>query len=84
MLNKMWTTRNLTEAAAAGGRPVTQEYIRQLCQSGDIPAIKPSRDWFMQEKDARAWLARWLDGGTGKGGDGAPDGSGSTPREEQE
>ena len=66
MIQEMWTTRDVAEAAAAGGRPVTQEYIRQLCKSGDIPSIKPSRDWFVQEEDARAWLDHWLDGGTGR------------------
>ena len=66
MLREMWTTRDVAEAAADGGRPVTQEYVRQLCKSGHIPAIKPSRDWFMREKDVRAWLDHWLDGGSGR------------------
>ena len=66
MLREAWTTRDVAKLAADRGRPVTQEYIRQLCKSGDIPAIKPSRDWFIQEEEARAWLDHWLDGGTGR------------------
>ena len=59
----IWTTRELAEAAGEAGRPVTQEYIRQLCKRGVIPAMKPSRDWLIIDADARAWLARWLVGG---------------------
>jgi uncharacterized membrane protein len=56
----IWTTRELAEAAEQAGKPVTQEYIRQLCKRGVIPAMKPSRDWLIMEADARAWLERWL------------------------
>ena len=73
MLKEMWTTRDVAEAADDGGRPVTQEYIRQLCQGGAIPAIKPSRDWFVREEDARAWLDHWLDGGKGGRYEARPD-----------
>lgn len=57
----LWTTRDVARKARAGGRPVTQEYIRQLCKRGVLPAVKPSRDWFIQEADARAWLEAWLE-----------------------
>lgn len=56
----IWTTREVAEAAAEAGRPVTQEYIRQLCKRGVIPAMKPSRDWLIADSHARAWLADWL------------------------
>lgn len=56
----IWTTREMAEAAEEAGRPVTQEYIRQLCKRGAIPANKPSRDWLIMDADARAWLEDWL------------------------
>jgi len=59
----VWSTRDIAEKARAGGKPVTQEYVRQLCKRGIITAAKPSRDWLVQEKDARAWLKQWLDVG---------------------
>ena len=55
----VWTTRQLAEAAAEGGRPVTQDYLGQLCKRGVIPAMRPSRDWLIQEADAREWLESW-------------------------
>ena len=57
----MWTTRELAEAAASAGKPVTQEYIRQLCKRGVISAQRPGRDWLIGNEDARLWLESWLD-----------------------
>lgn len=62
MSKPVWTTREVAEAAAEAGRPVTQEYIRQLCKRGVIPAAKPSRDWLILDEAARAWLEEWLAG----------------------
>jgi len=55
-----WTTRQLAEEAVQAGRPVTQEYIRQLCKSGALQAEKPGRDWLIRGLDARRWLEDWL------------------------
>ena len=62
MTKGLWTTRELAEAAASAGKPVTQEYIRQLCKRGIIPAMRPSRDWIIVDEDARVWLEGWLVG----------------------
>ena len=56
----VWTTRELAEAAAEAGKPVTQEYIRQLCKRGVISAMRPSRDWIIADRDAQVWLESWL------------------------
>jgi hypothetical protein len=56
----VWTTRELAEAATSSGKPVTQEYIRQLCKRGVISAMRPSRDWLITDEDAQAWLEGWL------------------------
>jgi hypothetical protein len=60
MTKTVWTTRELAEAAAIAGKPVTQEYIRQLCKRGAIPAMRPSRDWIIADEDAQAWMEGWL------------------------
>ena len=62
MTKTLWTTRELAEAAAKAGKPVTQEYIRQLCKRGAILATRPSRDWIIADEDAQAWLEGWLIG----------------------
>jgi excisionase family DNA binding protein len=59
MTRTVWTTRELAEAAAQAGKPVTQEYIRQLCKRGAIPATQPGRDWLIADEDAQAWLESW-------------------------
>jgi hypothetical protein len=56
----IYTTRELAELAAQYGRPVTQEYIRRLCKSGKIEAMRPSRDWLVAASEAMRWLASWL------------------------
>jgi hypothetical protein len=56
----VWTTRDLADAAANAGRPVTQEYIRQLCKRGAISAQRPGHDWLISDDDARFWLESWL------------------------
>jgi hypothetical protein len=61
MTNKtIYTTRELADLAAEYGRPVTQEYIRRLCKSGRIEAIRPARDWLVSASEATRWLAEWL------------------------
>ena len=63
MRNKtIYTTRELAEMAAEFGRPVTQEYIRRLCKTGKIEAMRPSRDWLIAASEATRWLAGWLKG----------------------
>jgi hypothetical protein len=56
----VWTTRELAEAAVNAGKPITQEYIRQLCKRGVISAQRPGRDWLIGDDDARFWLESWL------------------------
>jgi hypothetical protein len=58
----IYTTRELAEMAAEFGRPVTQEYIRRLCKTGKIEAMRPSRDWLIAASEATRWLAGWLKG----------------------
>lgn len=61
MANKtIYTTKELADLAAEYGRPVTQEYIRRLCKTGRIEAIRPSRDWLVTASEATRWLASWL------------------------
>ena len=60
----VWSTRDIAEKARAEGKPVTQEYVRQLCKRGIIPAVKPGRDWLVQEEDAQVWLEEWLNRGS--------------------
>lgn len=57
-----WTTRELAEEAARRGQPVTQTYIRQLCERGAMRARKPGRDWLIPDYVAKAWLDAWLKG----------------------
>ena len=57
----VWTTRELAEAAANAGKPITQEYIRQLCKRGVISAQRPGRDWLIGDDDARLWLESWIE-----------------------
>lgn len=56
----VWTTRQIAEAASQRGRPVTAEYIRQLCKRGAIVAEKPSHDWLIPTWQAEKWLEDWL------------------------
>ena len=58
----VWTTADVAGAAEAGGRPVTAEYIRQLCKAGVIRAERPARDWLIIEEEARRFLEAWLAG----------------------
>jgi excisionase family DNA binding protein len=44
------------------GKPVSREYIRQLCDAGTIQASKPGRDWLISETAGNAWLFVWLRG----------------------
>lgn len=57
------TTRQLAEKAAQAGRPVSREYIRQLCQTGTLKADKPGRDWLISAHAAQRWLEKWLEQG---------------------
>jgi excisionase family DNA binding protein len=58
----IYTTKDVADLAAQYGRPVTQEYIRRLCKSGRIQAVRPSRDWLIAASEAMRWLASWLKG----------------------
>ena len=56
----IYTTKEVSDLAAQYGRPVTQEYIRRLCKTGRIQAVRPSRDWLISASEAMRWLASWL------------------------
>lgn len=58
----IYTTKEVADLAAQYGRSVTQEYIRRLCKTGRIQAIRPSRDWLIAASEAMRWLASWLKG----------------------
>lgn len=44
-----------TEAAKRLG--LTPAYIRQLCNTGSIPAVKFGRRWFLDIEEVEAWIA---------------------------
>jgi len=57
-----YTTERLAKRAKELGKPVSREYIRQLCDAGTIQASKPGRDWLISETAGNAWLFVWLRG----------------------
>lgn len=57
---KFCTIKEVANTAEKFGRKISQEYIRQKCTSGDIPAIKPGRDWLIPGPEACIFLIRWL------------------------
>lgn len=57
-----WTTTKLAAEAARRGKPVTREYIRQLCERGVIKAERPGHDWIIGDFAAQTWLETWIKG----------------------
>lgn len=55
-----WTTMQVAQEAAQLGKPVTQEYIRQLCKNGVLRAEKLGRDWLIPDPVVKQWLENWL------------------------
>jgi len=51
-----WTTRELVKEAARLGRQLSQRTVQRLCDSGEIEAIRPGRDYLIPDHAARAWL----------------------------
>jgi len=56
-----WTTRELAEEAARRGKPVSQQYIRDLIRGGKLTGEKIGRDWLIPDYAAKRWLERWLE-----------------------
>jgi len=52
MVERLWTTAGLSEAS--GLHPT---YVRRLLRDGKLRGVKYGRDWVVEDKVARAWLA---------------------------
>ena len=52
MAYRDWTTVELAEVAK-----VSSAYIRKILISGKLKGVKRGRDWFIEDEDAREWLA---------------------------
>ena len=59
-MRKQWTLPQIVAEAKRRGRPVSKEYLRQLCVRGELKATKPGRDWLVADRDVQEWLEKWL------------------------
>lgn len=55
-----WTTQELAAEAERQGRPVSVRRLQKLCQTRELTAQRPARDYAIPERAARRWLLTWI------------------------
>jgi hypothetical protein len=60
-LEDYYTTSQLLGIMKARvGHAISRERVRQLIAAGELVAIKPGHDWFIEKKSADRWLNEWI------------------------